>query len=167
MADHLCFAYCPQCGAPLQDRTAYGRVRRYCAACNRVVFRDPKVAAGALVERDGQVLLVLRRSGPGQGRWSIPAGFVEYDEQPAVTAARECHEETGLEVELTGLLDVIPGGGLPGEASFMVVYGARVVGGELKAADDAAAARFFDPADLPPLAFESTRQALGLTGNSS
>jgi len=151
----------------LQDREAYGRLRRYCAACDRVVFRDPKVAAGVVVERDGQVLLVLRATGPGQGYWSIPAGFVDYDELPDVTATRECREETGLEVELTGLLDVIPGGGLPGEASFMVVYRARVMGGALRAGDDAAAARFFDLSDLPPLAFEATRRALGLTGNPS
>jgi len=166
VAEHLRLVYCPQCGTLLQDREAYGRLRRYCPACDRVIFRDPKVAAGVLVEQDGKILLVRRSANPGQGRWSLPAGFVEYDEQPAVTASRECLEETGLEIELTGLLGVIPGGGLPGEASFMIVYRGRVVGGALKAGDDASAARFFDPADLPPLAFESIRRVLGLTEGS-
>jgi 8-oxo-dGTP diphosphatase len=118
------------------------------------------VAAGTVVVRDGEVLLILRATRPGLGLWSIPAGFVEYDEDPAVTAVRECYEETGLEVELTGLLDVTPGEGLPGEASFMVVYQGQVVGGRLQAGDDARQAGFFSPDNLPPLAFASTRRAL-------
>lgn len=106
------------------------------------------------------MLLVRRVFGPAKGHWSLPAGFVEYDEQPTVTAVRECREETGLEVELTGLLDVIPGGELPGEASFTVVYRGRVVGGDLRAGDDAGEVGFFPLEALPPLAFASTRAAL-------
>ena len=164
MAEYPDLNYCPQCGMPLQDCLAYGRVRRYCPACDRVIFRDPKVAAGVVVEWDGRVLLVRRTARPGQGKWSIPAGFVEFDEDPAVTAVRECREETGLEVELTGLLDVIAGGRSPGEASFLIVYGGRAAGGELRAGDDAAQAGFFAADALPPLAFDSTRQALQAAG---
>jgi ADP-ribose pyrophosphatase YjhB (NUDIX family) len=160
MAEHLELNFCPQCGGPLQDREAYGRVRRYCPACDRIIFRDPKVAAAVLVEREGKVLLIRRAFGPFQGRWGLPAGFIEYDEDPAVTAVRECQEETGLEIGLTGLLDVIPGEGLPSEASFTVVYQGEVVGGALRAGDDAGAAEFFPPDELPPLAFASTRRVL-------
>lgn len=152
--------YCSQCGGPLQDRHIHGRTRRYCPACDCVIFRDPKVAAGVLVQQDGSVLLVQRGAGPRSERWSIPAGFVEYDETPTVTATRECHEETGLEIELTKLLDVVAGGGLPGEASFLVIYRGRVIGGQLHAADDATQAAFFPLGNLPPLAFPSTEQAL-------
>lgn len=109
---------------------------------------------------DGAVLLIRRRNGPGQGLWSIPAGFVEYDEAPSDTAVRECIEETGLAVALDGLLDVIPGGSLPGEASFLIVYYGQVVGGQLQPGDDADRAAFFALDDLPPLAFASTRAAL-------
>ena len=161
MAAYPKLNFCPQCGGPLEDREAYGRMRRYCPACDTIIFRDPKVAAGVVVEKDGRVLLIRRGENTlRQGLWSIPAGFVEYDEDPAATAVRECREETGLEVELTGLLDVIPGEGLRGEASFLIVYQARVKGGRLAAGDDADRAGFFPPEDLPPLAFESTRRAL-------
>ncbi len=159
MSEYLTLNYCPQCGGPLEDREAYGRVRRYCPACDRIIFRDPKVAAGVVVEEDGRVLLVRRGTGVQRGLWSIPAGFVEYDEDPAVTARRECLEETGLEVEIEGLLDVIPGE-RSGEASFLIVYQGRVTGGRLQAGDDADRAAFFSPEDLPPLAFTSTRRAL-------
>jgi ADP-ribose pyrophosphatase YjhB (NUDIX family) len=160
VADYVELNYCPRCAHPLEDRQAYGRVRRYCPVCERPIFRDPKVAAGVIVEREGQVLLVRRGTGPGMGLWSIPAGFVEFDEAPALTAVRECGEETGLAVELDGLLDVIPGEGLPGEASFLIVYRGRLKGGALQAGDDARDVAFFSPDALPPLAFASTRRAL-------
>jgi ADP-ribose pyrophosphatase YjhB (NUDIX family) len=160
VADHAELNYCPQCGEPLQDRPAYGRLRRYCASCHRVIFRDPKVAAGVLVERDDRVLLIRRATGLRRGLWSIPAGFVEHDEDPAITAVRECLEETGLSVTLIDLLDVIPGEGLPGEASFLIVYRAQAVDGSPQAGDDADQAAFFSPEELPPLAFASTRRAL-------
>jgi len=153
--------YCPRCGRALEDREAFGRVRRFCPACELVIFRDHKVAAGVLVAHEGQVLLVRRAAGPRQGFWSFPAGFVEFGEHPAVAAVRECREETGLEVEITGLLDVI-GPEPDGAASIVIVYCARPVGGELEAADDAGQAAFFtfDGDKLPPLAFRATRVAL-------
>lgn len=160
MAEYLALNYCPQCGTTLEDRQAYGRLRRYCPACERIIFRDPKVAAGVVVEENGRVLLVQRRVGLRQGLWSIPAGFVEYDEAPATTAIRECREETGLEVELTTLLDVIPGEGKAGEASFLIVYRGRPTGGQLRPGDDAERVAFFSLDDLPPLAFASIRRAL-------
>ncbi len=161
MSHTLELNYCPRCGRALEDREAFGRVRRFCPACELVIFRDHKVAAGVLVAHEGQVLLVRRAAGPRQGFWSFPAGFVEFGEHPAVAAVRECREETGLEVEITGLLDVI-GPEPDGAASIVIVYCARPVGGELEAADDAGQAAFFtfDGDKLPPLAFRATRVAL-------
>ncbi len=153
--------FCPICGHPLEDREAYGRQRRYCPACDRVIFRDHKVAAGVLVEQAGKVLLVRRKMRPRQGTWTFPAGFVEFGESPEAAAARECREETGLEVEITALLDVIAGREHEHGADIVVVYCARLVGGELHAADDADRVAFFTPDDtLPPLSFRATRVAL-------
>jgi len=152
--------YCPTCGGALEDREAFGRTRRYCPACDRIVFRDHKVAAGVIVEREGQVLLVRRRMRPREGSWTFPAGFVESDEDPADAAARECREETGLEVEIVDLLDVIAGQEHPRGADIVIVYQARITGGQLEAGDDVDRATFFDPQDPPPLAFRATRIAL-------
>jgi len=114
-----------------------------------------------LVEREGKVLLVRRRMRPREGTWTFPAGFVEFDEDPAEAAARECREETGLEVELIGLLDVIAGREHGHGADIVIVYCARLVGGELEAGDDVDRAAFFALDELPPLAFRATRVALG------
>jgi len=152
--------YCPRCGHALQDREAFGRVRRFCPACERVIFRDHKVAAGVIVEHEGDVLLVRRSMTPRRGMWTFPAGFVEFDEDPADAAVRECREETGLEVEVAGLLDVIAGREHERGASIVIIYRARVVGGELRADDDVDQVAFFARNELPPLAFRATRVAL-------
>jgi 8-oxo-dGTP diphosphatase len=151
--------YCPACGHPLEDREAFGRVRRFCPDCDQIVFRDHKVAAGVLVEQDGRVLLVRRCMGSRLGAWSFPAGFVEFGEEPADAAVRECYEETGLEVKITGLHAVI-GPEPSGAATIVIVYLAQVVGGELRAGDDVDRVDFFGLSELPPLAFRATRVAL-------
>jgi ADP-ribose pyrophosphatase YjhB (NUDIX family) len=125
-----------------------------------VHFEDPKVAAAALVERDGRLLLVRRTNNPARGQWTLPAGFVDADEDPQAAAARECLEETGLEVRVTRLLDVIAGREHPRGASIVIVYLAEAVGGDLKAGDDADEVAFFPADDLPALAFRATRQAV-------
>lgn len=160
LASSLELNYCPRCGHLLEEREAFGRARRFCPACSMVVFREHKVAAGAVIERNGEVLLVRRSMKPNQGLWTFPGGFVDFGETPAEAAVRECWEETGLVVEITGLLDVIGGHEHDGGADIVIVYLARCVGGQLHAADDADRAAFFSPQELPPLAFQATRQAL-------
>jgi ADP-ribose pyrophosphatase YjhB (NUDIX family) len=51
-----------------------------------------------LIVDDERVLLVKRTQPPGVGTWSVPAGFLEYDEPPAVGAVRELEEETSITV---------------------------------------------------------------------
>ena len=160
MGQTLELNYCPRCGHALEDREVFGHVRRVCPACGLIVFRDHKVAAGVLVEHEGQVLLVRRRMKPREGMWTFPAGFVEFDEDPAKAAVRECREETGLEIEVTGLLDVIAGREHERGADIIIIYCARLVGGELSAGDDVDKAGFFAPGKLPPLAFRATQIAL-------
>jgi ADP-ribose pyrophosphatase YjhB (NUDIX family) len=121
---------------------------------------DPKVGAGVLIAKDRKVLLVRRSVEPEIGKWTLPAGFVEGDEDPRVTASRECLEETGLEVRIGELVDVIHGSEHSSGATIVIIYAAEVTGGELAASDDADAAEFFGLTDLPPLAFEATRVAI-------
>lgn len=160
MARPLELNYCPRCGHALETRKAFGRARRFCPACERIVFREHKVAAGVVVERDGGVLLVRRRLAPRQGLWTFPGGFVDFGETPAEAAVRECREETGLRVEITDLLAVVAGHEHRAGADIVIVYCAQPIGGDLRAADDVDRVGFFALQDLPPLAFDATRDAL-------
>ncbi len=156
------FRFCPRCGSRLEARLVFGKSRPVCPACGYIHFSDPKVAAGVLVEQDGKILLVRRVNEPQQGLWTIPAGFIDAYEDPAEAARRECFEETGLEVAVTGLERVIGGREHEHGADIVIVYRAVITGGELLPGDDADQAAFFDRSQLPPLAFRATRLALGL-----
>ncbi len=155
------YAYCPYCRAPMQDRLAFGRTRRVCPECGFVHFVDPKVGAGVLAERDGEVVLVKRAVAPAKGDWCLPAGFVEYGERPLDAAVRECLEETGLQIEVTGLLGVERYTNDPRGPGVVIFYRARVVSGELHPADDADEVCLFGPDELPDnIAFPSNRRLL-------
>jgi len=138
----------------------FGVVREVCPQCGWIHFVDPKVAAGVLVVDDGRVLLVRRVNEPFRGLWTLPAGFVNGGEDPAEAAARECEEETGLSVRVTRVYEIVAGREHPRGADFVIVYQAEVVGGEMKAGDDADAVEWFDKDRLPPLAFRATQKVL-------
>jgi ADP-ribose pyrophosphatase YjhB (NUDIX family) len=145
----------------MQDAFVFGRTRRVCPECGFVHFVDPKVGAGVLAVRDGKVVLVRRAMVPAIGSWCLPSGFVEYDEAPYEAAARECLEETGLRVELTGLLEISQYANDARGAGIIILYQGQVVGGQPRAGDDASEVGFFGPEELPEdIAFPSNRRAL-------
>jgi 8-oxo-dGTP diphosphatase len=152
--------FCPRCGAEVMHQDKFGMVRPVCLQCGWIYFIDPKVAAAVLIERDGRVLLVRRAHEPYRGFWTLPAGFVNGGEDPAEAAARECLEETGLSVNVTGLLNVIAGREHKRGADFIIVYLAEVISGELMPSDDADAVEWFARNELPPLAFKATQKIL-------
>lgn len=143
--------YCPHCKHPLELREAFDRLRPVCPACGFVYFRAPKAGVSVQVEEGHRALLVRRGVEPGAGMWSLPSGFVEWDESPEDAAVRECAEETGLVVVVEELLEVghytddYRGPGIN------LTYRARVTGGNLRSGDDAAEVCFFAPDELPPM----------------
>lgn len=153
-------AYCPRCATPMITRMVGDKLRRACPTCQYIYFTDPKVGVGVLVVQDGKVLLVRRVMNPERGKWSIPAGFLDRGEDPKETAVREALEETGLLVEIEGLVDVYYNPPTQGGASIFILYRANLLGGELQAGDDADAVGFFGPNEMPELAFTSTLHAI-------
>jgi 8-oxo-dGTP diphosphatase len=67
----------------------------------------PYVGVGAVIVDEGRVLLVKRRYPPLQGQWSIPGGAVEVGETLEACVAREMLEETGLEIEVGPVIEVL------------------------------------------------------------
>jgi 8-oxo-dGTP diphosphatase len=152
--------YCPQCGAAVRQEFRFGRTRPNCPQCDWVYFPDPKVAAAVVVEKNEKVLLVRRANDPCRGLWTLPAGFVDAGEDPARAAERECLEETGLQVRVTALLDVVAGQEHSRGAHILIIYRAEVISGTLAANDDVDRASFFHRNELPILAFASTSKIL-------
>jgi len=108
----------------------------------------PRGAASAAIFRGGEVLLIQRgKEGPFRGLWSLPGGRIEPGEPVRAAAVREVLEETGVVVELAGVLDIHdvirrdPPGNLVSHYVLAVFYG-RWISGEPVAGDDALMARF-------------------------
>jgi ADP-ribose pyrophosphatase YjhB (NUDIX family) len=152
--------YCIRCGTRLIPKHCFGRLRPACPNCDWVHFPDPKVAAAVLIERGDEILLVRRAVDPQRGKWTLPAGFIDAGEDPQQAAERECLEETGLKVHITGLLDVLYGQEHDKGANIVIFYRAKVLAGHPVPADDVDRAAFFSRHELPPLAFTTTRRIL-------
>lgn len=67
----------------------------------------PIAGVGIVVLKDDAVLMIRRGKPPREGQWSIPGGKQKLGETWRTTAVREVREETGVEIELIGLVDVV------------------------------------------------------------
>ena len=157
--------YCLRCGHPVELAEHFGKLRPACPNCGWIYFADPKVAAAALIEQDDQILLVRRVNDPQRGLWTLPAGFVDAGEDPVEAIERECLEETGLQVKVQNLLDVIAGQEHPRGAHILIVYQVRVLSGEPHPGDDADMLAYFSRDHLPELAFSTTKRILERSGS--
>lgn len=105
------------------------------------------------MNQDGEVVLIRRGKEPRRGEWSIPGGRLEWGETLHDALVREVREETGLIVEIDGLIDVVdavtrnPAGEVIRHYA-LVDFVTRPVGGELCAGSDAAEARWVSFPDL-------------------
>ncbi len=132
---------CPHCGQPV------------------VYYRNPVPTVDALIHIPGRGVVFVKRLNEPFG-WALPGGFVDYGESAEKAAIREAKEETGLTVELTGLLGVYSDPARdPRQHTMSVVYIAQALDpDELAAGDDAKEVDVFPVGQWPsPLCFDHER----------
>ncbi|WP_029458537.1 NUDIX domain-containing protein [Solidesulfovibrio alcoholivorans] len=132
---------CPHCGQPV------------------VHYRNPVPTVDALIHIPGRGVVFVKRLNEPFG-WALPGGFVDYGEPAEKAAIREAKEETGLTVELTGLLGVYSDPARdPRQHTMSVVYIAQALDpDELAAGDDAKEVDVFPIGQWPsPLCFDHER----------
>lgn len=150
------FAYCPRCASALTRTERGGVTRPVCPACGFVQFRNPAPGVVVVIVQDDRVLLGQRAGGYGAGKWGLPQGFIEFEEDFLTAAIREVKEETGLDIAVHGVINVVSNFLSPRLHSLAIILRADVRGGTLAPADDLTALDWF-PLDepLPPMAFEA------------
>lgn len=106
-----------------------------------------------VADSEGRILMIRRTD---SGNYALPGGAMEFGEFIADTAVREAREETGYEVEVTGLVGVYSNPGhlveytSDGEVrqEFTLVFSGRVAGGEARLNEEASEVVWLDPAEL-------------------
>ncbi len=140
----------------------------------------PIVGVGAVVVRNvgghPEVLLARRANPPLQGEWSLPGGALEVGEKLRDGLVREVLEETGLQVEVGPVLDVIDSIFPDGEGRtqyhyVLIDYLCRPRGGTALASSDASELRWARPEELEsfglrPITLEVIRKALAMEMNN-
>jgi 8-oxo-dGTP diphosphatase len=125
----------------------------------------PRAAASAAIFRGAEVLLIQRAKGALAGYWSLPGGHIEPGETARMAALREVKEETGIDADLIGLVDVhdviLRGAGDALSAHYLiVVFCGRWRSGAANPGGDAAAARFVALDELDRLTLTSNAAPL-------
>ncbi|WP_433580011.1 NUDIX domain-containing protein [Nocardia brasiliensis] len=135
----------------------------------RDYYRDPNAptanslvpGGSALVTDDHGAILMQRRG--DSGNWSLPGGAMEIGETLEQCVIRETREETGLDIEITGLLGiytdplhVIEYSDGEVRQEFAITYYGRVTGGQIQVSDESTAVRFISLTELDGLPVHDT-----------
>jgi 8-oxo-dGTP diphosphatase len=108
-------------------------------------------AGGIVLDDSGRLLLIRRATPPSAGQWSIPGGRCQAGESGAAACVREVAEETGLVVHVVRRAGRVRRAGPDGVGYDIEDFVCSVVGGELRAGDDAAEARWVSHTELASL----------------
>ena len=119
------------------------------------------VGIGILIRERDRYLLIKRAAEPDAGLWTVPGGLVEVGERAAEAAVREAKEETGLDVEILEVIDVVDKIVMDENSRIMyhfviIDYLATPIGGSLKAASDALDARWLEAEEFPQYVLSPT-----------
>jgi 8-oxo-dGTP diphosphatase len=154
--------FCSACGAECRPKLSGGRWRHACPACGDISYQNPLPGVAILVVDRDHILLCRRTPGRfAGGKWCLPCGFVEFDEDYLTAAIRETREETGLDVNIRSILSVASNFFSEKLHSLVVVLLAERVGGVARGGDDIDQVQWFRfDENLPELAFEADRHII-------
>ena len=123
-------------------------MRYTCPKCGWIYYPHLKVSAGIVLEESNRLLLVQRGIEPWKGRWYLPAGYIEVDEDPMLGAERETWEETGLKVKATNLRGVSMYQDDPRGNGILILFDAIRISGDLRNSSESMNVGFFSSSEI-------------------
>jgi 8-oxo-dGTP diphosphatase len=117
-------------------------------------MKTPLLAVDAVIFFGRDLVLIKRDNPPYQGSYALPGGFVEVGESTEDAVRREAKEETGLEIEILGLVGVYSDPDRDPRGHVVSVSYLAEGRGKPRAGSDARSVMSFPPDRLPPLAFD-------------
>lgn len=121
------------------------------------VFTQTFGVVGAIIEKDGKILLVKEAGTDDKGKWNMPAGWIDVGQNPIDMVRTEVEEETGLKFEPTGLLGVYsvvkhyPDHPTDKKVRhpILLAFRGNIIGGKLiDSNDEIAEVRWFNPEEI-------------------
>lgn len=103
---NFCFQYCPACGK--KDIHWVADRFWHCPHCNFEYFHNVATAAGLILIKGAEILVVTRAKDPAKGKLALPGGFVDPGERAEDSARRECLEEIGWQPDSVHYLTSFP-----------------------------------------------------------
>lgn len=103
------FRFCPQCASPFETTDLAPLQRQRCHHCGYVHFLNPAPGITVILHSPERKVLIGRRGPQAKygGLWCLPGGYIEFEESFIATVHRELREETGLKINIEGVINVV------------------------------------------------------------
>ncbi len=153
--------YCSQCGAHIERSIPPGddRPRFFCKACGTIHYENPKLVVGCIPEWGDKIVLCRRAIEPRQGKWTLPAGYLENGETASDGAIREALEEACVQVKIIQPYALY---NIPFINQVYLMFRARLIDQNYKAGSESLEVRLFSEDEIPwdQLAFRVIEKTL-------
>ena len=151
------FSYCPRCGARCISTSSVIHSKVRCPRCGFILYQNPSPGVVVLIVDNDMILLGERDNKVFMGgKWSLPGGFIEFDEDFLSAAHRETMEETGLSIKIISIISVVSNFFSPDLHTLVIVLLANKMNGTLRPGDDMVKLEWFPlSGPFPSMAFEA------------
>ena len=138
--------HCPTCGHRFADTRLGTFERQRCDRCGFVHYLNPTPGITIILRSPEGRALIGKRAPTARygGRWCLPGGYIEYEESFIDTAHREVLEETGLEITVRGIVNVVSNHLDDCHHTLVIVLLGDVVGGREAPGDDLTELKWID-----------------------
>lgn len=93
--------FCPNCKS--EDFSFENDFKFHCKSCDFVLYHNIAAAVAVIIKHDDKILFTVRNVEPDKGKWDLPGGFIDPNENAEAAACRELKEELGLDLQASDL----------------------------------------------------------------